>query len=144
MSDKFSIRWRSISIVFMLAIVFCLQSCKVEDKHGAATPDRIVEQYLLALENRDDALLRRLAPEDAVIGSEIKTKISKIGGHKIKDRQVSYTKFRPTFWAARIRGFYLDRTGKRHNFDDSIEIEYQSKGQVKLYGGSWYLLLKNK
>ncbi len=144
MCDKISIRQRSISIIFMLFIVFCLQACKVEDKHGAATPDRVIEQYLLALENRDDALLSRLAPPQAAVRSEIKTKISKIGGHKIKNRQISYTKSKPTLWIARIRGFYLDRAGKRDNFDESIEIEYQSKGQVKLYGGSWYLLLKNK
>jgi hypothetical protein len=128
----------------MLVMIFCLQACKVEDKNGAATPDRVVEQYLLALENRDDVLLRKLAPEQAPVSSEIKTKISKIGGYKIKDHQISYTKFKPTLWTARIRGFYLDRAGKRNNFDDSIEIEYQSKGQVKLYGGSWYLLLKDK
>jgi hypothetical protein len=141
MSDKFSIRWRSISVIFMLVIILCLQSCKVEDKHGAATPDRVIEQYLLALENRDDALFRRLIPAQAVVSNEIKTKIARLGGHKIKDRQISYIKSKPTLWTARIRGFYLDRVGKRNNFDESIEIEYQSKGQVKLYSGSWYLLL---
>jgi hypothetical protein len=144
MSEKFSIRQRSISIIFMLLTILNLQACKVEDKNGAATPDRVIEQYLLALENRDDALLSRLAPPQASLSSEIKTKISKIGGHKIKNPQISYTKSKPTLWIARIRGFYLDRAGKRANFDESIEIEYQSKGQVKLYGGSWYLLLKNK
>ena len=128
----------------MLVVVFCLQACKAENKHGAATPGRAIEEYLLALENRDDALLRRLAPAQAVVGSEIKAKISKIGGHKIKNPQISYIKSKPTLWSARIRGFYLDRSGKRNNFDESIEIEYQSKGQVKLYGGSWYLLFKNK
>jgi hypothetical protein len=128
----------------MLVLIFCLQACKVEAKNGAATPGRVVEQYLLALENRDDILLRKLTPQQAAVSSEIKTKIGKIGGHKIKDPQISYTKFKPTLWTARIRGFYLDRAGKQNNFDDSIEIEYQSKGQVKLYGGSWYLLLKDK
>ena len=144
MCEKISIRQRSISIIFMLVIVFCLQACKVESKHGAATPDRAIEQYLLALENRDDALFRRLMPEQALVSNEIKIKIDRLGGHKIKDRRISYIKSKPTLWTAKIRGYYLDRAGKRNNFDESIEIEYQSKGQVKLYGGSWYLLLKNK
>ena len=144
MYNKISIRQRSISIIFVLVAIFCLQACKVEEKHGAATPNRVIEEYLLALENRDDALLRKLAPPQAIVSSEIKAKISKIGGHKIKNPQISYIKSKPTLWVAKIRGFYLDRAGKRNNFDESIEIEYQSKGQVKLYGGSWYLLLKDK
>ncbi len=144
MYNKISIRQRSISIIFMLVVIFCLQACKAESKHGAATPERAIEEYMLALENKDDALLRKLAPAQAVVSREIKAKISKIGGHKIKNPQISYTKSKPTLWAARIRGFYLDRSGKRNNFDESIEIEYQSKGQVKLYGGSWYLLFKSK
>jgi hypothetical protein len=143
MYKKLAIHQRSISILLMLFIVFCLPACKVESKHGAATPDRVVEQYLLALEDRNDNLMLRLVPEKAQFNRVIESKISKIGGHKIQDRQISYTKSNPTFWNAKIHGFFVDRAGIKRKFDDSIEIEYQSKGQVKLYGGRWYLLLDN-
>jgi hypothetical protein len=137
---KFATYWKSILIVMTIAIVFSLQSCSV-NKHGAATPDRVVEQYLLALEDQNDRLMFRLVPEKSQFDRIIKAKISKFGGHKIQDRQISYIKSKPTFWKAKIQGFFVDRAGIKRKFDDSIEIEYQSKGQVKLYGGRWYLLL---
>ena len=139
---KFETYWRSILIVTMIAIFFSLQACSV-NKHGAATPDRVVEQYLLALEDSDARLMLRLVPEKSQLDRVVKAKILRIGGHEIQDRQISYTKSKPTFWNAKIHGFFVDRAGIKRKFNDSIEIEYQSKGQVKLYGGRWYLLFGN-
>ena len=139
---KFVTYWRSILVVTIIAIIFSLQACSV-NKHGATTPNQVVEQYLLALENKDDNLMLRLVPEKSQLDRVIESKIIKIGGHKIQDRQISYTKPKPTFWNAKIKGFFVDRAGIKRKFDDSIEIEYQSKGQVKLYGGRWYLLFGN-
>ena len=134
--------WRSSLVVTMIAIIFSLQACSV-NKQGAATPDQVVEQYLLALENKDDNLMLRLVPEQSRLDRAIESKILRIGGHKIQDRQINYTKSKPTFWIAKIHGTFVDRAGMKRKFDDSIAIEYQSKGQVKLYGGRWYLLLGN-
>jgi hypothetical protein len=138
---KFSIYWRSISLLVIFAIVFYLQGCKVDNKHGAATPDRVVEQYLLALEDRDNNLMMGLAPENAVVSKQIEARMDKLGGHKIKDRQIIYVKPKSSLCNAKIQGFFIDRFGKHQKFDDSIAIEYQSKGQLKTYGGRWYLLL---
>ena len=139
---KFVTYWRSSLVVTMIAIIFSLQACSV-NKQGAATPDQIVEQYLLALENKDGNLMLRLVPEQSRLDQVIESKILRIGGHKIQDRQISYIKSKPTFWNAKIQGFFVDRAGIKRKFDDSIAIEYQSKGQVKLYGGRWYLSLGN-
>jgi hypothetical protein len=139
-------RWiyvRSILVVAILAILLSLQAC-TGNKHGAATPDRVIEQYLQALEQQDENLMLRLVPENSTVAGRVKAKIIKIGGHQIQDRQVSYTKSKPILWSASIRGFYLDRDGRHRKFDDSIDIGYQSKGQLKLYGGRWYLLLDSK
>jgi hypothetical protein len=135
-----SIYSRSIFVIAVLSIVFCLPACNA-NKQGAATPDRVVEQYLLALARRDENLMLQLMPENAPISREIKAKIVKFGGLKIEERQIRYTKPKPVLWNARISGFYANRNGIREKFDDSIAIEYQNKGQVKLYGGRWYLLL---
>ncbi len=129
--------------VMLISIVFSLSACSV-NKHGAATPDRVVEQYLLALEEKDNHLMLRLVPEKSQLDRVIESKILRIGGHKIQGRQISYIKSKPTFWNAKIHGFFVDRAGIRRKFDDLIEIEYQSKGQLKLYGGRWYLLIGNR
>ena len=140
---KFSY-WRSLKSIVLIAIVFSLQSCEAQNKHGAATPERIVEQYLSALESRNETSILRLMPEKSLAEKEIKAKIDRFGGHKIQNRQINYTKPTPTLWNAKMEGFYIDPTGIRKKFDDSIAIEYQNKGQVKLYRGRWYLLLGNR
>ena len=141
--NKFSC-WQSILAIGIIAIVFSLQSCEAQNKHGAATPERIVEQYLSALESRNETSILRLMPEESLAEKEIKAKIGKFGGHKIQNRQINYAKPTPTLWKAKLEGFYIDPTGVRQKFDDSIAIEYQNQGQVKLYRGRWYLLLGNK
>jgi hypothetical protein len=124
-----------------MAIVFSLQSCGVHNKHGAATPDRVVEQYLLALKERDLTAIGRLMPEKSLATERIKAKIERFGGYTIQNRQTTYTKPKPTLWNATIRGSYRDRFGIERQFSDSIFLTYQSKGELKLYAGHWYLLL---
>lgn len=141
--NKLSIYWRSILAIVIVAIVFSLQACGVHNKHGAATPDRVIEQYLLALEDRNDNSILRLMPEKSS-PELVKAKIDQLGGYKIQDRQVRYTKPKPTRWNASIQGLYVDRSGVKRKFDDSIVLEYQSKGELKLYAGHWYLLLGNR
>jgi hypothetical protein len=140
LSDQLSIYGRSILSICLVIILCLLQSCSGINKSGAATPDQVVEQYLLALEDRDQNSVIRLFPENSAVKQQVQAKITKFGGYKIQDRQVKYTKSKPTRWNARVQGFYLDRLNSRHRFDEAITIEYQSKGQVKLYGGRWYLL----
>jgi hypothetical protein len=138
---QLSISWRSILVVILVAILVSIQSCGVQNKHGAATPDRVVEQYLTALEQRNEPAIRRLMPETSPATTEIATKIDRLGGYKIQDRQIKYTKPTPKRWNANIQGVYVDTLGNKRKFDDSIVLEYQSKGELKLYAGHWYLLL---
>jgi hypothetical protein len=123
-----------------IVIVFSLQSCTA-NKYGAATPERLVEEYLLALETSDENLLLQLLTENVRVTGVFRSKLLKFGGRKIQNRQISYTRSKPTLWRAKIQGFFIDSVGVRQNFDDSILIEYQSKGRIKFYGGRWYLLL---
>jgi hypothetical protein len=138
-SHPSSIYWRSIVIIVALAMGFLLQSCGTQhQKYGAATPDRVVE-------NRDETSMLRLIPENTPINRQlVRAKIAKIGGCQVENRQIKYTKSKPTFWNAKINGNYIDRAGIKRRFDDSIAIEYQSKGELKLYAGRWYLVLGNR
>jgi hypothetical protein len=140
--NQLSIANRSILVVMLIAIVASVQSCGVQNKRGAATPDRLVEQYAIGLETKNENLILQLTPENADFTSQIKTKIRKIGGRKIQNRQVIYTKPTPFLWNASIRGIYLDRAGTKQQAEDSIVLKYQSKGELKLYAGRWYLFLK--
>jgi hypothetical protein len=141
LSTKYSVYSRSILSIFLAIILVLLQSCHGVDKYGAATPDRIVEQYLLALEGRDRNSVIKLLPENANVENQVRSKITKFGGYKVQERKIEYIKSKPTLWNIRIQGFYVDRSNTRRKFDETIVIEYQSKGQVKQYGGRWYLKL---
>jgi hypothetical protein len=131
------------SLALPCAIVLTIQSCTVNQR-GAPTPDRVVEQYLSALETKNENLMRNLVPENSNFTREIKAKIGKFGGRKIQDRQIAYTKPKSSLWNANIKGFYLDRNGIKQNFEDSIVLEYQNKGDLKSYAGNWYLLLGSR
>ncbi len=131
---------RHLQLGLVITSISLLPACTT-DKNGAGSPDRVVEQYLHALENKDESLMLQLLPENFPVDSKLKAKINKFGGHRIQDYQVIYNKPKPILWNAEIRGFYVDRSGIRQQFNDSIAIGYENKGQVKLYGGRWYLLL---
>jgi hypothetical protein len=143
LNNKLSTYRRSVVVIVTISIVIALQSCTA-NKRGAPTPDRVVEQYLSALETKNENLMLELVPENSNLTKEVKTKIGQIGGRKIQDRQIVYTKPKSFLWNANIKGFYLDRSGTKQNFEDSIVLEYQNKGDLKLYAGRWYLLLGNK
>lgn len=139
--NKFS--QRSIFVMVSIVITCSLQSCEAPNKRGAATPDRVVEQYLQALETKDEKLMLQLAPENAVPTRLIKAKIVKFGGHKIKSRKIVYDKPTPMRWNANLKGVYVNQQGKSQNFEDSIVLQYQNKDELKLYAGRWYLVLEN-
>jgi hypothetical protein len=140
LSHQISIQSRLLLIVI---VMFWLQSCTV-DKRGAGTPDRVVEQYLLALETKNEKLMLELVPENSNFARAVKTKIDKIGGQKIQARQITYVKPKPVLWEAKINGVTVDTNGIERKFDDSIVLEYQSKGELKLYAGRWYLIPQNR
>lgn len=127
--------------IALVATIVSLQACNVHNKLGAATPDRAIERYLLALETKDESLMARLVPPNYTATKEIAAKIDRLGGHKLQERRVTYTKTKPTLWSAKIDGVYVDRHGIRKKFEDTISTIYQGTESWKLYRGRWYLLL---
>ncbi len=144
LSSKSSIYERSIFLLLSIAISCSLQSCEASDKRGAATPDRVVEQYLQALETKDENLMFQLVSEGAALDRSTKAKIVKFGGYKIQNRKIIYRKPTPMLWNAKLSGVYVDKQGKAKNFEDSIVLQYQSKGELKLYAGRWYLVVDSE
>jgi hypothetical protein len=140
LAHQFSIGWRSIFAIGFGCTVLSLSSCSA-DKRGAPTPENVVEQYLSALETKNKNLMLELADRDSNIASAVAARISKIGGYKIQNKQVIYDKFTPNLWNAKIKGNYVDRQGLVKKIEDSISIQYQSKGEPKSYAGRWYLKL---
>jgi hypothetical protein len=129
---------RLLLVIVLVILVFSLPAC-ANPKRGAATPDRVVESYLDALEAKDRDAIIRLGVEDANFARSVNAKVDRLGGRKIKERKVSYTKPKPFLWEAKIDGVYADLNGVKKKFEDAIVLEYLSKGELKLYAGRWYL-----
>jgi hypothetical protein len=130
----------------LMATIVALQACSAHHKFGAATPDRVVERYLLALETKDADSLAKLQPEDTVDRESARI-MERLGGHKLQDVRVKYIKTKPTLWQANIVATYLDRHNNRQKFEDKIAIVYEGNESWKLYSGRWFLVLekdKNK
>jgi hypothetical protein len=132
-------RWQSPSNLMIGVTIIALQACHAQDKLGAATPDRVVDGYLLALETKDERMMAKLQPQNAVNKSTAAI-IARMGGHKLQDIQVKYIKTKPTLWQAKITANYLDRNKIRQEFVDTIAIVYEGNESWKLYSGRWYLL----
>jgi hypothetical protein len=133
------IRCRLAANIVLIALIIALQACSANQKLGAATPDRVVDRYLLALETKDVELLAKLQPQDA-INKSTPGIIARLGGHKLQELQVKYIKTKPTLWQAKITGTYLDRSNSRQKFVDTVAIVYEGNESWKLYSGRWYLL----
>ncbi len=123
-------------------MVISLQACNTREKLGAATPDLVVERYLLALETKDLQLMTKLQNEHAV-GKATAATIARLGGHKFQQRRVEYLKRTPNLWLAKIAAVYVDRNNQPQNFVDTVPIIYQSEDSWKLYRGRWYLSLSS-
>lgn len=135
---QLSIYSRLLLVIVLVILVFSLPAC-ANNKRGAPTPDRVVEIYLDALETKDRNAILNLGVEDLNFSEEVNARITRLGGRKIKERKVSYTKPKPFLWQAKLRGVYADKK----KFEDAIVLEYQSKGELKLYAGRWYLSFDN-
>jgi hypothetical protein len=134
------ISWRLPSHLIIGVAIIALQACHNQNKLGAATPERVVESYLLALEAKDERSIAKLQTEDTV-NEETTAIITRLGGRKLQDIRVKYIKTTPTLWHVKIVGNYLDRNNIPQKFEDNIAIVYQSKESWKLYSGRWFLEL---
>lgn len=137
---------RCLLVIAVVILLFSLSACTHNERQrrGAATPERLVAQYLQALETKDERAILNLGLETVDIAADVKTRLDRFGGRKIQQRQVTYIKSKPVLWSAKIRGVYTDLNGVSKKFADSLVLMYQSKGEVKLYAGRWYLLFDDR
>lgn len=140
--NQLSIGWRFIVTIGIGCVMLSLLSSCSANKRGAATPEKVVEQYLIGLENKNERLLLQLLEENSTQSITIAAKINKIGGYKIQNKRDEYNKFTPNLWKAKITGNYVDRQGLIKKLEDAISIQYQINGQPKSYAGRWYLKLE--
>jgi hypothetical protein len=135
-----TIRHRFAANIVLIATIIALQACSTQEKLGAATPDRVVERYLLALETKDEQMMAKLQPE-AAANKMTAAIIERLGGHKLQNPRITYIKTKPTLWQAKITGTYLDRNNIQQKFEDNIAIVYEGEESWKLYSGRWFLVL---
>lgn len=131
----------TLSIVLGVALPISLQGCAIKNNYGADTPEQVIEQYLLALENKNEGLMRQLIPSEYSADQAVKDKIAQLGGHKIKEHKVVYTKPKPVFLRADVQGFYTSGNGVDKRFEDTLTIAYKGGSLLQFNRGRWYLLL---
>jgi hypothetical protein len=131
----------NLILILSIALPILLEGCSFKNSYGADTPDRVVEQYLLALEKKDEGLMLKLIPRKYSAEQAVEDKIAQLGGHKIQEYKVFYAKPKPVFWRANVQAFYIDDGGLRKTIDDTLTIVYEGGSILDLNKGRWYLLM---
>jgi hypothetical protein len=141
MQSAKSLRSFILNLVLTSSIFFpLLQGCDFKNRYGADTAQQVVEQYLLALENKDEKLMLKLISREYSAKEAVKDKINRLGGHKIQEYKVTYTKPKPVFLRAKVQGFYTNHD-VRKRFDDTLTIVYQGESNLGINKGRWYLVM---
>lgn len=143
MQSAKSFRNFTFNLVLALSITLpiLLEGCNIKNSYGADTPERVVEQYLLALEKKDEELMLKLIPSKYSAQQAVEDKIAQLGGHKLQEYKVFYTKPKPVFWRANVQAFYTDDGGLRKKIDDTLTIVYEGGSILDFNKGRWYLLM---
>lgn len=129
-----------LGLTVCIALSIFLEGCNFQNSYGADTPDRVVEQYLLALEKKNEELMLKLIPKRYSAEQAVEDKIAQFGGHKIQEYKVSYVKPKSVFWRANVQAFYTD-DGLRKKIDDTLTIVYEGGSISQLNKGRWYLIM---
>lgn len=130
----------NLGLALSIALPILLEGCDFKNSYGADTPDQVVEQYLLALEKKDEELMLKLVPRRYSAEQAVEDKIAQLGGHKIQEYKVVYAKPKPVFLRANVQGFYTN-DGVRKKFDDTLTIVYEGGSILELNKGRWYLIM---
>jgi hypothetical protein len=124
-----------------IALILSFQGCSLLNHRGVDNPEKVVEQYLLALERKDEKSILQLVPQSYSADKAIKDKITRFGGRKIQERKIEYIRPKPIFIRANIKGSYIGSNGIRKNFEDILTIAYEKRSFWEFNRGRWYLLI---
>lgn len=132
---------RYLGVALSVTILICLPACNFVNGRGGTTPEDVVDAYMRALENKDESLMLRLVPESYSSEQAVQDKVTQLGGHDIREVQVSYALIKPHIAVATIQGWYIDSKGERVKFKDIINLRYEGGSFLVSYKGRWYLNL---
>jgi hypothetical protein len=130
----------TLGLALSIALPVLLEGCSFKNSYGADTPDGVVEQYLLALEKKDEELMLKLIPRRYSAEQAVEDKITQLGGHKIQEYKVVYAKPKPVFLQANVQAFYA-HNGVSKKIEDTLTIVYEGGSILDLSKGRWYLLM---
>ncbi|WP_127087651.1 hypothetical protein [Dulcicalothrix desertica] len=133
----------SIGLTLSVVLAIFLISFNSLVSYGADSPDQVIEQYLLALENKDEDSILKLIPREYSAKLAVEDKIVEFGGNKIQERKIIYNKIKPVYLTANVQGFYTNSNGVRKKFEDTLIISYRGGSLLELNKGRWYLKLGN-
>lgn len=133
----------SANAILFLGFSLCaiLGGCNFVSVRGADTPERVVEQYILGLEQQKENVILQLIPKEYVAEQAVEDKISQFGGHEVEEYSVVYNEIKPVFLIAEIKGSYVSNDQGLENFEDQVTIAYRGAGTLLSKKANWYLLL---
>ncbi|WP_145837546.1 hypothetical protein [Dulcicalothrix desertica] len=88
----------SIGLTLSVVLAIFLISFNSLVSYGADSPDQVIEQYLLALENKDEDSILKLIPREYSAKLAVEDKIVEFGGNKIQERKIIYNKIKPVLF----------------------------------------------
>ncbi|WP_446378787.1 hypothetical protein [Coleofasciculus sp. E2-BRE-01] len=95
------------AIIFLnFSLCAVLGGCNFGTVRGADTPERVVEQYILGLEQQKENVILQLIPKEYVAEQAVEDKISQFGGHEVEEYSVVYNEVKPVFLIANIKGMW--------------------------------------
>jgi hypothetical protein len=131
----------NLSLALSVTLSISLQGCNYLSPNGGNNPDQVIDQYLLALENKDEDSILKLIPREYSAKQAVEDKIAEFGGNKIQERQIIYNKTKPVFLIANVQGFYINSDGVRKKFEDTLIISYRGGSLLELNKARWFLQL---
>jgi hypothetical protein len=97
---------------------------------GEVDPLKVVDNYLVSLEQKNRDALLRLTPSDYRSEPALQAKLARWGGQHIENRRVFRTKTQPLAVRLKIYGTY-QQNGQAQKFEDTIQLIYRREGLLR-------------
>jgi hypothetical protein len=125
-------------------VLYALSGCNYFFQPNIKTPEGIVDQYLLALEKNDKQAIVNLLPKGSFSSKKVllivDKKLSQFNGLEARKIKVQYTELKEVYIRADMRGSFTNKEGMEKEFNETVDIRYESGGFFQNYKGRWRLL----
>ncbi len=141
MTQRSSARRFYIIIALLTLILAVLIASSFVPHKGTSERFELIENYLQALENKDERSMRRLVHPNFEARAAVQGKIEQLGGNEIALQEVCYSLLKPFITVASLRGSYVDENLQTQQIQERLFLKYEPGPFYIGYKGRWYLSL---